>query len=152
MDLIRGEALVSNRSQSQIKERFMCIVHLKNRWWIVHVTSAVQSLSNNVIHTKPLSHTEEGALRYGMFYYSTFNLAEENGYGTSLSLEASPWFPAGSILNLKSDTSKKKPKRNNKKTHKQNCHPKFFTGNHEEINPSEEEESVLFPLGWLWQE
>lgn len=31
MDLIRGKPLVSNQSQSQIKERFMYIVHLKDR-------------------------------------------------------------------------------------------------------------------------
>lgn len=128
MDLIRSEALVSNQSQSQIKERFMCIVHLKDWWWMVHVMSAVQSLSNNVIHTKPLSHTVEEARRYGMFYYSTFNLAEGNGCGASLSLETLPWFPAGSVINLKSGPLKKQSKHTNK-----TAIQKSFTSNHEEI-------------------
>lgn len=80
---------------------------------MAHVTSAVWSPSNNGIHTKPLSHTVEEALRPGMFYFSTFNLAEENGYGASSKLlQASPCFAAGSILHLQSAAAKKQNKTN----------------------------------------
>lgn len=114
---------------------------------MVHVTSAAQSLSKNVIHTKPLSHSAEEALRYGMFYFSTFNLAEENGCGGYLSLEASPWFPAGSIVKLKSGTSEKPKQTTNQKKQsiKQNCHPKILYRHPWRNNPCEEKEEVLLP-------
>lgn len=53
---------------------------------MVHLTSAVSSLSNNVIHTKPLSHTEEEPCGMGCFISaSMFNLLRANERGASLS-------------------------------------------------------------------